>query len=182
MLASPLTFIDEAYDEATRAAILGRLPPATREAVRSAKEVEWYPRHQLIAIYRALAEHHRDTDGKVAEAFTRMGKASAERAIATFLALVMKVMTVELFARKVPEIWIRDHRGGRLEVDTSNLANKHLIYRLLDVKGYEYIGAALPGFQSVVLTALGCKDLTTECDWKVADPGPETVTCHFRWS
>lgn len=181
MLASPLAYLQDTYAEATRTAIMGRVPSATRSLLRDVKDVEWYPRRHLVEIYRALAAHHRDTDGKVAEAFNAMGRASAERAIATFLQLVMKVMTVELFARKVPEIWQRDHRGGRLEIDSSDLANRHLVYHLMDVKDYDYIGGALPGFQSATLTAIGCKDVTVESDWRVENPGPENVTCHFRW-
>jgi hypothetical protein len=176
-----LTYLEEAYDEAARTSILSRLPPATRELIRNVKEIDWYPRTHAVNIYTAIAHHHRERDGGVEEALYTMGKGVASRAVATFLQLVMKVMTVDVFARKVPDIWLRDHRGGRLEVDTSDLANKHLVYHLRDVAGYDYIGGALPGFQSAALTAIGCKELRYESDWTAKNPGPESVTCHFRW-
>jgi hypothetical protein len=181
MIISPLTYINEAYDEPSRQSILGRMPAVTRDLIKQVKEIDWYPRMHAVHVYTAIAHHPRDLDGRVAEALFTMGKSVASRAVATFLQLVMKVMTVEVFARKVPDIWLRDHRGSALEVDTSDLANKHLVYRLKDVAGYDYIGGALPGYQTATLTAIGCKDLQYECDWTPEKPGPETVTCHFRW-
>lgn len=181
MIISPLTYIEEAYEPAEREALLSRLPPATRQLMKTVKEVEWYPRVHAVNVYTAIAHHHRDKDGRVAEGLQEMGRNVASRALKTFLQLVMKVMTVEVFAQKVPDIWLRDHRGGRLEVDATDLPNKHLVYHLRDVAGYDYIGGALPGFQGAALTVLGCKDVVHEYDWTPENPGPESVTCHLRW-
>jgi hypothetical protein len=181
IIASPLTYLDEAYSDAARSAVRSRLPAETRELLRQVNEVEWYSRVHAVNVYTAIAQYHRENDGNVQEALYTMGKGVATKAVGTFLKLVMRIMTVELFARKVPDIWLRDHRGGRLEVDTSDLANNHIVYRLSDVAGYNYIGGALAGFQAAALTAIGCKDLEYESDWTIENPGPENVTCHFRW-
>jgi hypothetical protein len=181
MLMSPLTYIQEAYAELDRQAILARLPDETRDVIRTLKDVEWYPRRHSVNIYTATANHHRERDGKVREALFNLGASTASRAIETFLRLVMKVMTPEVFARKVPDNWLRDHRGGRLEVDMDDVGNNHLVYRLIDVEGYDYIGGAFPGFQTAALSAIGCTDLTHESDWSPEVAGPPTVTCHLRW-
>jgi hypothetical protein len=181
MVISPLTHLREAYGAEDRAAIEARIPDPIRRALEDVVDVAWYPRAYTVAIQRAIAEHHRDTDGRVREALFELGHATAARALDTFLKLVIKVMTPEVFARKVPDVWARDHKGGTLTTDTSDVANNHVVFRLVDVAGYDYIGAALPGFHTATLTALGCKDLRFESDWTAENPGPATVTCEFYW-
>ncbi len=100
----------------------------------------------------------------------------------SFLRLLMKLMTPKLFAQKVSNIWERDHRSGRLDGDSSDIANKHLVFRLTDVGGYDFLGAGLNGFMCAALEACGCKITRQECDWTLANPGPEKVTGHVWWS
>jgi hypothetical protein len=181
MVVSPLTYLKSAYKADELAAIEERIPSAIRTGLANVHDAGWYPRSYTTAIYSAIAHHHRDRDGRVREAMFDLGHAVASRALETFLKLVIKVMTPEVFARKIPDVWARDHKGGVLVTDTDDVANKHIVFRLKDVEGYDYIGGVLPGFHTATLTALGCKGLRYECDWTLEKPGPENVTCHFYW-
>lgn len=181
MVLSPLTHLRSFYDAKNAAAIEARIPADIRAALPQVTDVGWYPREYAVAIYSAIADHHRHGDGKVSQAIFDMGHGIATRALETFLKLVIKVMTPEVFVRKIPDVWLRDHKGGFMKTDTSDVANNHVVFNLQEVGGYNYIGGSLPGFQTATLTALGCKGLRYECDWTPENPGPESVTCHFHW-
>lgn len=181
MVLSPLTHVRETYGGSELADIEARIPDDIRKALPAVTDVGWYPRSYTVAIHRALAGHVRAKGENVTAAMFAMGHAIATRALETFLKLVIKVMTPEVFARKVPDVWLRDHKGGVLLTDLDDIANRHLVFRLKDVGGYDFIGGALPGFHTATLTALGCKNLRYECDWTLESPGPDNVTCHFYW-
>lgn len=183
IILAPAGFIEHAYDAPTRNAIFDLVAPETRDLLPRLKDIEWYPREHEVNIYRALATYHQRTgETAVRAAFFALGKATATRAMDSFLKLVMNVMTPQLYARKVPDVWRRDHKCGALEVDDSDIAANHLVFRFSDMTGYDYMGLGIEGFQSTALVAIGCKDVTCDCDWSFANPGPETVTAHFRWS
>jgi len=181
MVISPLTYLRAHYGDGA-AEVEARIPADVRARLNEVTDVGWYPRSYTVAIYRAIAEHTRAKGADVRKAIFDMGHGVAQRALETFLKLVIKVMTPEVFVRKIPDVWLRDHRGGYLKTDTSDVANNHVVFNLKDIAGYEYIGGSLPGFQTATLTALGCKNLRHECDWTPENPGPAEVTCHFYWT
>src|SRR5262245_51386221 len=104
MILSPLAYIEDAYPDVARKEILSRMPQETRNLIRSVRDVDWYPRTHTVNIYSAVASYHRDTDGKVADAIYAVGRGVGQRAVESFLRLVMKVMTPPVFARKVPDV------------------------------------------------------------------------------
>lgn len=183
VILAPAGFVEHRYEAAARKAIFDRVPSETRDLLTQIKDIDWYPREHEVNIYRALAAYHRgDGEAAVRAAFFALGKSTAERAMESFLKLAMSVMTPQLYARKVPDVWRRDHRGGELEVDVSDITSNHLVFRFVHVGGYDYLGAGVEGFQSTALTTIGCKNVTCECDWTPSAPGPDTITAHFRWS
>lgn len=183
VVRSPMEFIERHYDEASRQAIRARIPSETRALLSDIKDIEWYPWSHEVNIYRALADFHRgDGEQAVRSAFFGMAHEIATTAMGSFLRLLMKLMTPKLFSQKVPTIWERDHRTGKLEVDASDIAAKHLVFKVSDIEGYDYIGAGLNGFMCAPLEACGCKILRHEDDWKLDTPGPESVTGHVWWA
>lgn len=183
LISSPAKFIEQHYAGAEKQAILDRVPAETKELVPQLKDIEWYSRDHEVNYYRALVLFHYERGGE-AEMKKSMYKVTyelAEVAMGTFLRLLMKLMTPSLFVSKLPTIWERDHRSGKLAADGADLANKHLVITLSDVAGYDYLGPGLEGFMAAPLSSMGCKNIRYEGDWTIEDPGPERFTGHFWW-
>jgi hypothetical protein len=182
MLISCATHLQRRYDEAARKAILARLPDDTRNLLDRVNKVEWYPRIHAKSLFTAIAKHHIEGDGKAREALLDVGRSIADMATNTFLRLLMKLMTPALFARKVPDFWARDHRGGTMNVDASQLESRRVAIFHRDIAGYDYVAGTAPGFLGFALTSIGCKNVA--CDiagWSLEDPGPAEVRYDLRW-
>lgn len=157
------------------------LPPDTRKLMGAFEPAEWYPRSHAIALYRSIVSV-RGGDAAFPELMA-CGEFIASEATNTFLRLLMKIMTPTLFAKKVPDFWTRDQKGGHFEVDVSAAGDGKIAMTLVDVGDYEHIAGIAGGFIRFGMVALGKKGVSIEqTGWSLATPSPRDVHYQIRWS
>lgn len=174
-------YLESKFDADTRKRVIEAMPASSRSMLSSFDAGEWYPREHSATLFRAIAGA-RGGD----EAFTDLvgcGEFIASEATNTFLRLLMRIMTPTLFAKKVPEFWKRDQRGGHFEVDVSQADQGKIAMKLVDVAGYDHIGIVSIGWIKFGMTALGKKDIAIKQDgWSMATPGPREIAYEVTWS
>lgn len=80
-----------------------RLPNATREVCNSAKSAEWYPVTHMSDICEAVASLGNGSDERAKDELIKCGRHIAREATNTFLRLLMRMLTPERFAGKLPD-------------------------------------------------------------------------------
>ena len=177
-------FVESDYFEAqVRRRIMEQLPPDVKAALPGIKPAEWYPREYAMAMLRGIAAVKNDDDGSYND-LCAYGSWVATEATNTFLKLFMKILTPTLFAKKVPEIWQRDHRGsGHFEVDVSQVDQGRIGMRLVGADGFDHIGVAAIGFITFGLTAVGKQGVqVVQHGWSMATPAPHVVRYEATWN
>ena len=175
-------YLEAKFDADTRRRSLDGLPPVFRSQINSIEPGEWYPRDYSVALFRAIAAAKNDEAGSYQD-LVACGEYIASEATNTFLKLLMRIMSPTLFAKKVPDFWKRDQRGGYFESDVSRADDAVIKMRLADVEGYDHIGIVSIGWIQFGMTALGKKGVRiTQRGWSVATPAPRTIDYQVTWS
>lgn len=101
-----------------------------------------------------------------------------------FSVLLMKVLTPELFIRKLPRFWQRDHgRSGVCVVDGLDPTARRARVRLTDVAGYQHIGIFWLGWLTGVLRELtGAAPDVRQSGWSRDDSAPAEIIYEVNWS
>jgi hypothetical protein len=164
------------------AELRGRVPPellaTIAEQETSIKPRQWYPRHDLMALWRAIAAG--SDDAAAYRDLVRCGESIANYATGTFLKLLLKVLTPAMFARKFPDLWKHDHDGGSIVNDT--VTDNSLRVTIKDIEGFDHVSATAPGFISFALKSIGLKNVTTRSpNWSLATPGPRDAIVEVSW-
>jgi hypothetical protein len=177
-----IAFIDERYDEPTRKRLYDGLSPEVRSHLSSYKRVEWYPRMHLVEFLQGLAAVHGSDEQAVFRDLVACGQSVAKDAATTFLRLLMKILTPVLFAKKIPDIWARDSKGGKMTADASHVDDRLLVMRLTDVEGFDHIGPLAVGWITFAMTAMGKKGVQGKAiGWSLATPGPRDLQIDMTW-
>lgn len=181
MITSSVAYIEKAYDRATQEKILNSMPERIRSLIANVDKVGWYPVEDVAEIFRAVANHHHATDGRVLEALEGVGRSIGETATNTFLKLVLKLLTPSLFASKMGRFWPRDNRCGTLKCTEFNEAEKLIRAELTGMTGYDFIGPVVAGFLLYTLEGLGLKSSSVTYPWNFEVPGPDAIVYEYRW-
>lgn len=145
-------------------------------------KMSWYPLKTICELNGAIARVHHGDEAKAYEALRNCGRSIAEAATNSFLRLLMRIMTPAVFAKKAPDLWARDNRHGRMETDTSRLADRHLVINLRGVGGYDHAGPVCAGFGMFALKAVGGNDIDVKVSgWSLGTPGPSEVRLDMTW-
>jgi hypothetical protein len=175
-------FLETQFDPGTRERLLATLPDDIRRALPQIKPAEWYPRTYSVALLRAIASANSE-EKAVFDDLVRCGKFIATEATNTFLKLMMKVLTPTLFAKKIPELWERDQKGGRFEVDVSEVSQGKIGMKLCDVSGFEHIGIVSIGWIAFGMEGIGKGNVNVkQTGWSLINPGPTNVEYAVTWS
>jgi len=178
-----LLFLETQYEPEISAKLIDQIPADVRTGLKDLKPADWYPRRYSVSVLRAIASRHGDDEKAVHDDLVRCGTYIVTEATNTFLKLLMKILTPTLFAKKIPEFWQRDQKGGHFEVDTSGAKDGRLVLKLCEVEGFDHIGVIGIGWISYGLRAMGKEDVTvTQSGWSLATPGPSNVSYDVRWS
>lgn len=178
-----LTFLETQYEPAVSQRLLELVPSEVRSDLKAAKPAEWYPRQHSVSILRAIAANGGKNEQAVQSDLLRCGTYIATEATNTFLKLLMKILTPTLFAKKIPEFWQRDMRGGRFEADTSEAASGRIQLRLCDIEGFDHIGIVSMGWITFGMAAMGKSDVKlTQKGWSLATPGANKIEYELTWS
>lgn len=117
------------------------------------------------------------------QALERCGEYIASHATGTFLRLLMKIFTPKLFAKQLPSIWTRDITKGRFEVDTTEVDEGRLIFRLKDIEGLDFVGPVAMGWIAFVMKAMNRPPQSMKLSgWSRAQPGPAEVEIDLRFA
>lgn len=180
MIHSAASYIEKAYEPATKKQIYERIPPRIRELFAFVDKFEWYPIDDAIAIFRALAAHHREGDGHVQAALEGVGRQIAETASTTSLKLLFRLMTPSLFAKKAPDLWERNS-CGELAVTKFDAERRRMNLTLKDVDGFDFIGVVAGGFVLYALEAVGCAKPKASFAFDARTPAPAAVDYEMTW-
>lgn len=174
-------FYRSSFDHATAARIEGELSIEVKSALDSMTAAEWYPRRFLVEILNAFAAVRGSGDSTYGD-IMRCGAALAEPSN-ELARLLMKVMTPELFVKKLPRFWARDHKGsGAFEIEPL-AAHRGALIKLRGIRHYDHGAILWLGFIQSVLKQLGTPSLTIRQEgWSWSTPGPQDVSYEVRWS
>ena len=173
-------FIDVHFDPDTAARVKRDIRDSL-ELAATVKPAEWYPRRHSAAMFRAIATAKQDpTD--IYRDLVACGTYICAEATNTFFRVLLKIMTPALFAKKLPSFWNRDHQGGGYEYDISDVDNKVLALRLVNVADYDHIAPVAVGFCEFVLSTMGKRGVRiVESNWSIDAPAPADVDFRVTW-
>jgi hypothetical protein len=175
-------YVESRFDADTRKRVGEMIPSAVRTLMGSFEPAEWYPRDYSTALFRGIAAAKGTEAGAYAD-LVQCGEFIASEATNTFLKLLMRIMSPTLFAKKVPEFWKRDQRGGYFESDVSRAGDSVIKMKLADVEGYDHIGIVSIGWIQFGMAALGKKGVkVVQRGWSLATPGPKEIDYEITWS
>lgn len=176
-------FYRTSYDHSAAARVEGELSIELKAALESLTRAEWYPRRYLVEMLNAFAMVRGTSDATYTD-FVRCGSSIAD-ANSEFSKLLMRVMTPELFLKKLPRFWSRDHKGsGAFEIEPVG-SGEHRVARVVlrSVKHYDHGAILWLGFIQGVFSQLGASKLSvTQEGWSWESPGPQDVAYEVRWS
>lgn len=174
-------FYRTSFDHSTVARIEGELSIETKFALDNMASSEWYPRRFLVEILNAMATVRGSGDGTYGD-IVRCGAGLAEPAN-ELARLLVKVMTPELFVKKLPRFWARDHKAsGMFEIEPLS-GQRGALIRLRGVRQYDHAAILWLGFIQSMLKQLGAASLAVRQEgWSWSSPGPQDISYEVRWS
>jgi hypothetical protein len=174
-------FSDVLCDRAGQPRVRERFSPELRAALLTMKRTTWHPRAHWIEVLRAVVSVHSDPIASRAD-LAECGKAICEDAANTFMKLILKIMTPRLFAKKFPDFWVRDMRGGVMTVDPSELEHNRFVAYLKDVDGFDHVGPAGSGFIGFAMEKItGGPVNIVVSPWSLERPGPAEMRWDVSW-
>ncbi|APR84455.1 Hypothetical protein A7982_09804 [Minicystis rosea] len=146
----------------------------------ASKPDPWVPRETVMHVWSLVDECSPDEETAY-QNLVRGGEAVAQEAIGTFLKLLLRVLSPKQFARKFPDIWAHEHKGGFVEATVHD--ENAMLINIRDVEGFTYIGPVAVGFVGTALRALGLNDVKLrDVTWTRANPGPRDIRIEISWS
>jgi len=182
VILSTLAFL-RLHSEAAQRPYEADISLELRQALEGVKAAGWYPRQHHTGLLSALTAGKARDEAAIYAALLECG-ASLAAPDNQFSRLLMKVMTPELFLKKLPKFWSRDHQhGGQLELEALDEANARGKIRLSGVAGYNHAAIVWLGFVKGVLDELtGGDSAVQQTGWSYTSPGPNDVFYEVHWS
>ena len=176
-------FVDENYDETARQKIFAALSPECKEVLERRKKATVVPPEFASQIWKGIVEVHKDEPSKAVDQLRACGRYSGGYATNTYLKLLFKILSVKMFAEKLPEIWSRDSSFGKVATDLSALKSGRLIMRFSELDNYPYFGPNCEGWFAFTFETMGLKNVTTTLqNWSLSNPDPGSLEYHVAWT
>ena len=140
----------------------------------------WYPIAQLSELMRAIVTELGDNDNERSkQALYECGRYVSSEAVSTFLKLFLKMLTPNIFAKKLPTLLRRDFTRGRATVEVEG---KTIRCREYDMHGFDHSAVCAAGFVATALENLGKKVVGMKMtDWSVDQPYVDGVMFEITW-
>lgn len=169
-------------DRSTSQALENELSMPLRAALEHLAPAAWYPRHFQVELLHALATVRGRGDAAYGE-IMRCG-AGMVTVDNDFFKLLMKVLTPELFIKKLSKFWLRDHRhSGNIEIQSLEGTEFGGRLQLRDVGGYDHAAILWLGWVKRMLEVLaGPRSDVTQAGWSWSNPGPNEIIYEAKWS
>jgi len=159
---------------------LAQVPAATLQMAAGLAPAAWLPGEYYVDTLRKLAAVANGDNERARELLIESGVYVARTATNTFLRLLMKMLTPNLFAKKLPDFWKRDCTIGRLEVE---VAPPKITCRFIDMAAFDHAACTGAGFLSSAFQAMGKTIEKIEIkEWSLLKPGGEHCTVELTWS
>lgn len=147
--------------------------------VAASKPDVWVSRQEVIRVWSMVDQASPDEESAYRN-LVRGGEAVANEAIGSFLKLLLRVLSPKQFARKFPDIWVHEHKGGTVEAVLGE--NNTMVIQIKDVEDFTHVGPVAVGFVGTALRALGLKDLVLkDVTWTRAKPNVRDVRIEISW-
>ncbi len=176
-------FIEKNFDETARKRIIGGLSPAARQFMDGAKKQQWAPPSHSAELWTGIAKENASAEQGYQQ-LIKAGRYQGAYATNTYLKLLMKMLTVKMFAKKFPDIWSRDANFGRVEVgNLADIDSGKLMIHFKDLGKFPYFGPITQGWFSYSFEVMGLKNLKVDLhDWSMQNPDPGELTFQVGWT
>jgi hypothetical protein len=182
-ISGAVAFMGARYSSETTERLLSGLSKEVRVTLTQVDPIQWYPRSHHIELMNAIASVQKSEQG-VYEDLVAYGQHVGAELASGPLRPFMLVVTLKLFAKKLPMLWVRDHQDdGKLESDIAQLDEARLPLRLSGIQGYDHIGVATLGWIKGAMTRFNRKGLQLkQSGWSLRLRGPAEMACEVSWS
>jgi len=182
VIAHTARFAREHIELASPYGFAGGVTPELNATLETIATAGWYPRRYEVELLEALA-HARGRTDDARRDLQRCGSALAAMDN-QFMSLLMRLMTPQLFIRKLPLFWKRDHQGsGMIEIDHFVDSANQAKIRLVGIAGYDHAALLWLGWIKHVLDGLcGGRAEVSQAGWSWPQPGPGEILFDVRWS
>lgn len=136
--------------------------------------------HNYVELLNSVAALGRGDDANARDSLIDAGRYVAGEASTTFLRLILRVLTPNLFAKKVPSVWQRDFSRGRAEAEISD---KRLVFRMFGISEMDHIPCTAPGFISFAMESMGksIKSVSVH-NWSLQEPCRDGAYFELEWA
>jgi hypothetical protein len=158
------------------------LPLELKAQLRELVPASWYPRRFEVEILDTIARIY-DDELAVRNHLIRCG-ASMAVGNNDFMKLLTRVLTPELFLKKLPSFWSRDHQDDAgYQLDQFDQSARSASLRLCGVRGYTHSALLWHGWIQEIfreIGAAGCE--VRQQGWTWSDPAPDEIKYEVKWS
>jgi hypothetical protein len=158
------------------------LPLELKTQLRELVPGAWYPRRHEVEILQAVAHVHGDEES----ARRTLLRCGASLAVGNneFMKLLMRVLTPELFVRKLASFWNRDHQhSGSYRLDRVDVDARSASLSLSGVSGYTHSALLWHGFIEQIfreICSAGCE--VRQQGWTWSNPAPDVIAYEVAWT
>lgn len=176
-------FIEKNYDEAARKRIFGGLSSGAKAFLETAKKAQYAPTTYMAELWTGMVKEHANPDD-ARKQLVRTGNHMGEFLTNPYVRLLMKMLTMKMFAKKFPDLWARDANFGTVVLgDLADIEKGELKVGLKDLGRFPYFGPITEGWFTYSLSAMGFKDLKVQLlDWSMDKPDPSELAYLFTWT
>jgi hypothetical protein len=141
----------------------------------------WYPRHYQVALLSAAADAH-GSEQLLRRDLMRCG-ASLAVGDNEFMKLLLKVLTPELFLKKVARLWVRDHKdSANYQLERLDPEARSASLHLRGVAGYTHSALVWQGYLQRIFGAICTHCSVDQQGWSLANPAPDEIVYEVKWS
>jgi hypothetical protein len=158
------------------------LPLELKAELRELVPGSWYPRRHEVEILQAIAYVHGDEES------TRRNllRCGASMAVGSneFMKLLMRVLTPELFMKKLASFWKRDHQdSGGYRLDRFDAEARSASLSLSGVGGYTHSALIWHGWiEQIFREICGARCEVRQQGWTWANPAPDEIKYEVGWT
>jgi hypothetical protein len=169
-------------DPDTALRIDAALPLELKAELREIMPATWYPRRFQVELLQAIAHAHGDEESSR----RKMLQCGAGMAVGEneFMKLLTRVLTPELFLKKLGSFWARDHQdSGGYRVDRVDAGVHSASVRLSGVSGYAHSALIWQGWIQQIFREISAAGSDVQQQgWTWANPAPDVIVYEVNWS
>ena len=180
MFLTSVEYLQQTLGEQDSKKVISGFSPHARELIGTLKTAGWCPVSVFSEVTDALVAAGAGSDERSKDLLVKCGTHMALEATNTFLRLFMKMMSMQLLVKKVPDLWKRDCTGGKLVVE--DLSENSLRFSTSGMGGFRHAVCTAAGFVSFAVGAVGKQvEKVTIQGWSREKPSEDGATFELTW-